>query len=173
MKIDRALKLERRFFKERQEVRKSKGHDYAVDNDCLSNFKLMSKLCKLFEVDVTVPYGNAFYMILHKLVRTSQFVFGERKGTDPYNESLYDTIVIDCPNYHDLFVELLIDEGVLNVDEPPVKLPTLNILDYSQTIGDMTPAEYICKICNSLKETTEFSVYQSCICPDCSSSDIR
>ncbi len=116
MKIDKALKLERRFFEERQEVRKSKGHDYAVDSDCLSNFKLMSKLCVLFEVDVTEPYGSAFYMILHKLVRTSQFVFGERKGTDPQNESLYDTIVIDCPNYHDLFVELLIDEGVLIVD---------------------------------------------------------
>lgn len=116
MLIKKALKLETRFFKERQEVRKSKGHDYAQDKDCLSNFKLMSKLCELFEVDVTVPYGNAFYMMLHKLVRTSQFVFGERRGTDPQNESLYDTIVIDCPNYHDLFVELLIDEGVLVVD---------------------------------------------------------
>lgn len=116
MKLEDSLRLQRRTFEERLRVREKKGFDYATKDDCLSNFKLMSKLCKLFEVDVTVPYGNAFYMILHKLVRTSQFVFGERKGTDPKNESLYDTIVIDCPNYHDLFVELLIDEGVLVVD---------------------------------------------------------
>lgn len=117
MKIETALKIHEKIDEDRRSVRFKKAHDYASEDDCLKNFKATSAICKILNVDVQTPYGSAYYMKIHKIVRECQFIFGIRKGTNPQNESLYDTICIDGPNYHDLFIECLIEAGLLEVPD--------------------------------------------------------
>jgi len=116
MRLEDALKLEKIIHIMRMEIRESKGHDYAQDEECLLNFQNMAKLCKIFDVDVTTSYGVAFFYILLKLDRTANLIF-RRKGTKPKNESVWDTVAIDGPNYFDLLMENLVNEGLVEI--PP------------------------------------------------------
>ncbi len=75
-----------------------KSHDYATE-DVLSNFKRMAEVCKMFKVDVTKPEGCAMFLVLLKLDRICNLVFGDIK---PENESVIDS-EDDCHNYLDLF----------------------------------------------------------------------
>jgi len=116
MKLKEAIELEKAIHKLRLEIRKKKGHDYAQSQNCLLNFENMAKLCKILSVDVTTPYGVTFFYILLKLDRTANLVF-RRKGVKPKNESIWDTVVIDGPNYFDLLSENLIKAGLMEI--PP------------------------------------------------------
>jgi len=93
------------------ELRLSKGHDYANEEDCLLNFKTVAKLCEILNVDTTKSYGIAFLYKLFKLQREANLIFSEKT---PQNETIIDTI-LDLSNYNDLELECLIDEGVLKI----------------------------------------------------------
>lgn len=74
---------------------KSKGEDYASEEDVLKNFKTVSLMCKLLNVDVKTTNGtNLFYIIL-KLQRLCNLICNDKI---PKNESVLDTIV-DFRNY--------------------------------------------------------------------------
>lgn len=113
MKIESAIKLEKKDFKKRMEIRWKKGHDYAKEEgDILSNFKVMADLEKILEkhgyrIPIEKSYGVAMWHLFHKLVRLLNF-FNE--NISPENESLKDTF-LDANNYLDLSKECYIDEG--------------------------------------------------------------
>jgi len=115
MKLKDAIELEKIIHSLRLETRKKKGHDYAQDENCLLNFENMAKLCEIFNVDVTKPHGVAFFYILLKLDRVANLVF--RRKEKPENESVWDTVAIDGPNYFDLLCENLIKAGLMEI--PP------------------------------------------------------
>lgn len=115
MKLETAIALERLIHEARLKVRKSKGHDYAKDEECLLNFQNVAKMCKILSIDITTPHGVAMFYIILKLDRTANLVF--RKKKKPKNESVWDTVAIDGANYWDLLLENLINEGIVEI--PP------------------------------------------------------
>lgn len=111
MKLEEAIELERKDFERRLAVRLTKGHDYAKDFDCLTNFKVMAELAAVlkkygYEVDVTKSHGVALWHLLHKIIRLLNLW---NKDVEPKNESLDDTLAIDMPNYVDLMKECYYD----------------------------------------------------------------
>jgi len=111
MKIEESKKIRDSSFKRRWALRKSKGHDYAKEQDVLANFKQVSEILRILNVDVTVPYGVALMYVILKLQRLSNLLFS---GKQPKNEPLQDT-VDDLLNYIDLMEECLIEEKMLNL----------------------------------------------------------
>jgi len=65
LQINEALKLERRDFKKRMQLRQKKAHDYATDYDVLSNFKLMANLIE------TYILPQVFLVLSHKHILAS------------------------------------------------------------------------------------------------------
>jgi len=112
MKLREAIELEKRTHKKRLEVRVKKGMDYASEEDCLTNFKVRSSILGLLNVDTSKPYGTAINDIILKLQRTCNLLFPKPKKAE--NETLWDTVAIDMPNYVDLLKEILIDEGIIH-----------------------------------------------------------
>ena len=112
MKLEDAIALQQKLFDRRIELRRTKGNDYASEEDCLLNFKTVAKLCDIFNVDMTKSYGVAFMYKLLKLQREANLIFNDKQ---PKNESLVDTL-LDLSNYNDLELECLIDEGVLGIE---------------------------------------------------------
>jgi len=111
MKLSKALELEKKHFNERMIVRKKKGNDYANMEDCLLNFKVRAKILGLLNVDISTPYGVAINDVVLKLQRTCNLLFPKPKTAK--NETLYDTVTIDLPNYVDLLKEILVDNGIM------------------------------------------------------------
>lgn len=107
MKLSTALALQDNFYKERIELRKKKGKDYANEDDCLTNFKNVAKILGLLGIDPSKSYGVALIYTVLKLDRISNLVF-RRKGK-PSNEAIDDSIS-DILNYLDLFRECLLDD---------------------------------------------------------------
>jgi len=99
-------RLVRDSFGSRMAIFEKKGHDYATE-DCLSNFKRMSALCKLLRINLDTPKGTALFYIVMKLDRLTNLI---NKGEAPANESLEDTIN-DMQNYIDLFRGLLYEKA--------------------------------------------------------------
>jgi len=111
MKLDKALEMEKVDFEKRLTIRKMKGDDYAKDEDCLTNFKVIAEVQKALEmygygIPIERPVGTALWHLLHKLIRLVNLI---NKGIDPRNESLEDTF-LDMNNYVDLAKECYIDE---------------------------------------------------------------
>jgi hypothetical protein len=111
--IEEAVALEEKLFKQRMEIRKKKGHDYADNNNIHLNFDVIAEICKLLKVDVTTPYGVAFLYKVLKLQREANLLF---MGKTPANEALLDTF-LDEANYHDLELEILVREGIVKLDD--------------------------------------------------------
>ena len=109
MKLEDALKRREEMTKKRMEIRKIKGHDYALEEDCLVNFKNVAAIMKILKVDITTPEGVAIFYIVLKLDRTCNLLF--RRQGKPQAESLEDTVAIDGPNYWDLLDEILAERG--------------------------------------------------------------
>jgi len=112
MKLEKALEIEKKDFKQRLEIRKKKGHDYASREDCLTNFKKRSQILSILKVDTSKAYGVAINDIVLKIQRLCNLLFPEPRKAS--NEALRDTIAYDLPNYIDLLKEILIDEGILD-----------------------------------------------------------
>jgi len=75
-----------------------KAGDYA-DKDVLANFKRISELVKLLDIDPRrSPTDYALFMAVMKIDRWCNL---RSKGTPPKNESILDT-VMDLHNYIDL-----------------------------------------------------------------------
>ena len=66
----------------------NKASDYATD-DTLSNFKVLSNLAELLQIDIKAPIGYALFMVLMKLHRICNLLFINK--TLPNNESVYDS----------------------------------------------------------------------------------
>ena len=77
------------------DVIKKKSSDYAQDKDVLSNFKLVSSIIKLLEIDTTTPEGYCMLMVILKIVRICNLKSGNKT---PLNESLIDSYE-DLINY--------------------------------------------------------------------------
>ena len=112
MKLKDAIEVEKRDHIKRMEVRIKKGMDYASNENCLTNFILRAKILELLKVDISKAYGVAINDIILKIQRTCNLLFPNPKSAE--NETLYDTVAIDLPNYVDLLKEILLDEGILN-----------------------------------------------------------
>lgn len=93
--------------KEQVDILFKKSADYA-DQDVLSNFKRIAKVCEIMGVDVTTPSGITFFFTIHKLDRLANL---RRKGTPPQNESVQDTYN-DAHNY--LFLDQCLYEEMSN-----------------------------------------------------------
>lgn len=78
-----------------KEIHDKKSHDYAKDNDALSNFKFSAEIVKQF----SNPIDQVFAGIIGiKLARLSELL----NGKTPQNESIDDTFV-DASNYFALW----------------------------------------------------------------------
>jgi len=105
MKLEEAIDLETKAFQRRIEIRRKKCHDYAKEEDILSNFKEMAHLAKILRIDITTPHGVAMWHLVHKMVRVCN-LWSQNK--EPENESLEDTHD-DLANYNDLAKECYMD----------------------------------------------------------------
>lgn len=93
-------------FFERLKMFKKKRHDYATDDDCLSNFKRLAELIKILRIDTTKPEGVALFFTVHKLDRVCNLLCLLK---NPENESLQDNLN-DLQNYLDLLRGILIEK---------------------------------------------------------------
>ena len=97
------------FYLRRVKLMTAKSHDYA-DEDVLSNFKRLAKICKVWGVDVTTPSGCAEYLAILKLDRYFNL---KRQNKDPANETVDDTFQ-DLANYLDLLRAILHEQTALD-----------------------------------------------------------
>jgi len=117
MKLSEALKKQKEAQKIQLAKRKSKGHDYAKEKDCLTNFKEMAGVvgasnlawseCPHCHGDISGQLilhseGTAMFFVLHKALRAVNIM---TKRDPPENESLTDTMRVDGPNYFELSLE--------------------------------------------------------------------
>ena len=93
-------------FLRRLSLSRLKAQDYAGEEDILSNFKRVAKICETLGIDVSKPEGVAAFFIIHKLDRLWRLI---RLGLPPANESLRDTLD-DLRNYADLLEAILTEE---------------------------------------------------------------
>lgn len=105
MKLYDSLIRQRKMFEERTKLRVSKGKDYANTKDCLLNFKRVAKVCDIFKIDITKPYGVTLYWMVVKLDRICNLI---NSGVEPNHESLRDNMK-DLQNYGDLTMDNLED----------------------------------------------------------------
>lgn len=112
MNIDEAITLQEKLFKQRMEIRRKKGHDYANLENVHLNFDTLSQICKLLNVDVTTPFGCAIYNKILKLQRETNLLFS---GKTASNEAILDTL-LDLSNYNDLELEILVRDGIIKID---------------------------------------------------------
>lgn len=110
MKLKESKELQQKSLDDAVKLRLDKGHDYASDADCLSNFKVMAELTKVlaengYRIPIEKPQGVAFWHMLHKFVRTLGFWRDDR---EPKCEGLRDTH-IDITNYNHLAEHCYID----------------------------------------------------------------
>jgi len=106
MKLDEAIARQEAKDKRRLEIRKAKGHDYAAEADCLTNFKCIAEIADILEkynmrIPIEKPHGVAAWHMLHKYIRLLNLW---NKDTPPKNEGLGDTHV-DLENYSELAEE--------------------------------------------------------------------
>lgn len=88
------------------EIMLKKRSDYA-NEDVLSNFKRLSELAKLLNIDPrNSPADYALFMVAMKIDRWCNL---RKQGKQPENESIMDT-VIDLHNYIDLAYACEVDE---------------------------------------------------------------
>jgi len=118
MKLKKAIEIENKHHKQRMEVRIKKGKDYASEEDCLTNFKVRALILGLLNVDTSKSYSTAINDIILKLQRTCNLLFPKPRLAS--NESLWDTVAIDFPNYVDLLKEILLDEGIISEPEDDI-----------------------------------------------------
>ncbi len=98
MNTEKYLELVNKVEQDRFALMGGKRQDYATE-DVLSNFKRMSEVCRLLDIDPRrSPADNARYLMMLKVDRWCNLA---RKGTPPVNESVRDTIH-DLHNYIDL-----------------------------------------------------------------------
>ena len=112
MKLKEAIKIQTDSAKRRLEIRKKKAHDYATEDDVLSNFKRSSIILSTYAIDLGKPSGVALMYALLKIDRLSNLIY-RKGGVQPSNESIMDTLD-DLENYIDLMIECLTEEGSLS-----------------------------------------------------------
>ena len=110
MRLIDALKLQDDNYQKRKQIRIYKGQDYANNDDCLQNFKKMSQILSILNIDITKSYGICLIYAVLKIDRLCNLIF-RKKTFDPQNESIEDTLN-DLQNYIDKTRECLIDEKI-------------------------------------------------------------
>lgn len=73
----------------------SKGNDYASEEDVLKNFKEVSTMCNILNIDSRTLYGTHLFYIVLKLQRLCNLLTSDKVAM---NESISDTIS-DFRNY--------------------------------------------------------------------------
>lgn len=79
------------------EIIKSKGEDYGSE-DVLSNFKQVSAVAKILNIDITDPVQYALFMGILKVARITNLI---NSSKEPNNESIEDSL-LDLINYNKL-----------------------------------------------------------------------
>ena len=77
------------------EVTSSKRHDYAAEEDVLSNFKGVSKAAESLGIDIGDPTQYALFMVILKIARLTNLLNAQK---EPNNESIDDSFM-DGINY--------------------------------------------------------------------------
>jgi hypothetical protein len=86
------LQLAERWHQDLIDTLTRKAHDYATDDDVLSNFKRISKICDLMCIDARTKEGYAILMVILKIDRLCNLLF-RRDGTaenEPVDDSFRD-----------------------------------------------------------------------------------
>lgn len=78
-----------------QTILGKKGNDYASTEDVLKNFKEVSTICRILNIDSRTQYGTHLFYIILKLQRLCNLL---SSGKEVMNESIEDTL-IDFQNY--------------------------------------------------------------------------
>lgn len=71
---------------------KAKSHDYAGDDDTLQNFKVVAAMTKALGLPIEEPWAVAMWFKLTKIQRMVNLM---KKGVEPKNEGLLDTVMDD------------------------------------------------------------------------------
>ena len=81
-------------FKSCAETNAKKSSDYATE-DVLSNFKRLSGVAKIMDLDIQTPHGYALFMSVMKIDRINNLTKSNKSATcEPIDDSF-----IDCVNY--------------------------------------------------------------------------
>ena len=93
--------------KEALDIMISKGGDYA-NEDVLSNFKRVSSLAKVLNLDIGTPSGYALFMTILKIDRINNLINSNKV---PNNESIEDSFK-DGINYFKLAYLCYLEENI-------------------------------------------------------------
>lgn len=106
MNLDKFLALADARVKQRMDLLRKKGQDYATDTDKLANGKRLHQLCKLLDIrPADRPEDTFFFLLMLKIDRDRNLV---RENKPPENESRQDTLQ-DLRNYVDLYEAMQLD----------------------------------------------------------------
>jgi hypothetical protein len=94
MTPEERIKLFREQSSKKEAILISKGSDYAT-TDVLSNFKRLSEMSSILNLDTRTPEGYALFMVLMKLDRICNLLTSNKT---PSNESVEDSFN-DMDNY--------------------------------------------------------------------------
>jgi hypothetical protein len=94
MTKEQEVELIKKLDKKTLDIMMNKSSDYA-NEDVLSNFKEVSSVVKILNIDTRTPEGYAMLMIVLKLSRINNL---KKDNKDPKNESLLDSYE-DMINY--------------------------------------------------------------------------
>lgn len=86
----------------------SKRHDYADDEDVLQNFKRVSAMCKL--LNIQPKESPADFALLMTVLKLDRYCNLRNKKAQPKNETVVDTVV-DWHNYINLAFACDVDAG--------------------------------------------------------------
>jgi len=119
MNINDAIDLLITVSERKVELRRDKAHDYAQNQDCLSNFKVMADVASALEkrgykIDITKAWGVAMWHLMHKVIRLLNLYNSNAK---PANESTAETHM-DLEMYSQLAMECYSDDHPHEIFNP-------------------------------------------------------
>lgn len=93
MTKEEQIKIVEHLNSENLELLKSKGNDYGADNDILINFKTMSQIVKILQLDLTKPEQYAIFMVILKIARLTNLLNSNKSiSNEPIDDSFKDGI---------------------------------------------------------------------------------
>lgn len=95
MNVDKQMSELQRLHENQLTILRKKRSDYSNDTDILKNFKEVSEICRLLNIDSRTQYGTHLFYIVLKLQRLCNLL---STGKEVMNESIEDNL-LDMINY--------------------------------------------------------------------------
>ena len=93
MTPQKQIELTKKLDSELLQILESKGHDYGQDVDVLSNFKQVSGVAALLNIDIKSPTQYSLFMVILKIARITNLLNSKKKAkNEPVKDSLKDGI---------------------------------------------------------------------------------